>query len=189
MPQSKPMKIQWITVNGRQVPLVLPQTYSYKDDDWKITSDQDPLPIVEYGTTVGGIIVPKRVSDEGHELTQLTGSNVVNVELIYEERNITVNAGTIKQVGSIFNVSQYNYVFVQLEMINIGSCKVYERPSRGTFSSSALTQRVLVERSNTSANTYSDYFPVVSLYTRFFIENTMQNDFTYGGLYIFGVKT
>src|SRR5690606_16846245 len=76
MPQNKPMKIQWITVNGRQVPLVLPQTYSYKDDDWKITSDQDPLPIVEYGTTAGGIVVPKRISDEGHELTQLTGSNV-----------------------------------------------------------------------------------------------------------------
>src|SRR5690606_13988955 len=76
MPQNKPMKIQWITVNGRQVPLVLPQTYSYKDDDWKITSDQDPLPIVEYGTTAGGIVVPKRVSDDGHELTQLTGSNV-----------------------------------------------------------------------------------------------------------------
>src|SRR5690606_22639388 len=76
MPQNKPMKIQWITVNGRQVPLVLPQTYSYKDDDWKITSDQDPLPIVEYGTTAGGVVVPKRVSNEGHELTQLTGSNV-----------------------------------------------------------------------------------------------------------------
>src|SRR5690554_6070633 len=78
MPQNKPMKIQWITVNGRQVPLVLPQTYSYKDDDWKITSDQDLLFIVEYGTTAGGIVVPKRVSDEGHELTQLTGSFITN---------------------------------------------------------------------------------------------------------------
>lgn len=77
MPQNKPMKIQWITVNGRQVPLVLPQTYSYADDDWKVTSDRDPLPIVEYGTTEGGVIVPKRVSGEGHELTQLTGSIVL----------------------------------------------------------------------------------------------------------------
>lgn len=187
MPQNKPMKIQWIYHGGRSIPLVLPQTYSYKDDDWKITSDQDPLPIVEYGTTAGGIIVPKRVSDEGHELTQLTGS-VANVELIYEEKDITVNTGTIKQVGSIFNVSQYNYVFVHLEMSIIGRCKVYERPSRGTFGGSALTQRVLVDRSNTPENAYSDYFPVISLYTRFFIENTMQNDFTYGGLYIFGVR-
>ena len=76
MPQNKPMKIQWITVNGRQVPLVLPQTYSYEIEDWKVTSDRDPLPVVEYGTTAGGVVVPKRVSDDGHELTQLTGSYV-----------------------------------------------------------------------------------------------------------------
>lgn len=92
MPQNKPMKIQWITVNGRQVPLVLPQTYSYADDDWKVTSDRDPLPIVEYGTTEGGVIVPKRVSDEGHELTQLTGSNIEVVYGSYDQ-NINVNAG------------------------------------------------------------------------------------------------
>ena len=93
MPQNKPMKIQWITVNGRQVPLVLPQTYSYADDDWKVTSDRDPLPIVEYGTTEGGVIVPKRVSDEGHELTQLTGSNV-------EKINITQEVGIIPAGGN-----------------------------------------------------------------------------------------
>src|SRR5690606_39175121 len=92
MPQNKPMKIQWITVNGRQVPLVLPQTYSYKDNDWKITSDQDPLPIVEYGTTEGGVIVPKRVSDEGHELTQLTGSNM-DVAYGNYDQTISLNAG------------------------------------------------------------------------------------------------
>src|SRR5690606_8022412 len=48
---------------------------------------QDPLPIVEYGTTAGGIVVPKRVSDEGHELTQLTGSSTA-LEII---KNSVVN--------------------------------------------------------------------------------------------------
>lgn len=93
MPTSKPMKIQWITINGRQVPLVLPQTYSYADDDWKVTSDRDPLPIVEYGTTEGGVIVPKRVSDEGHELTQLTGSNIEVARGIYDQA-ISVESGS-----------------------------------------------------------------------------------------------
>ena len=74
MPQNKQMKIQWITVNGRQVPLVLPQTYNYDKDDWVITSDKDPLPIVEYGTTEGGVIIPKRVSDDGAADVRLTGS-------------------------------------------------------------------------------------------------------------------
>ena len=100
MPQNKPMKIQWITVNGRQVPLVLPQTYSYKDDDWKITSDQDPLPIVEYGTTAGGMVVPKRVSDEGHELTQLTGSYV---EYNAAQLNFSITAGALKLIEFIFD--------------------------------------------------------------------------------------
>lgn len=109
MPQNKPMKIQWITVNGRQVPLVLPQTYSYKDDDWKITSDQDPLPVVEYGTTSGGIVVPKRVSNEGHELTQLTGS--YTEYKFFDALAITDTNRVVSQVYDISNLSKlYLYV-------------------------------------------------------------------------------
>src|SRR5690606_17414776 len=107
MPQNKPMKIQWITVNGRQVPLVLPQTYSYKDNDWKITSDQDPLPVVEYGTTEGGVIVPKRVSDEGHELTQLTGSKV---EEIFVFNAATMNTTSLN--SQTFDVSKFQQIHV-----------------------------------------------------------------------------
>ena len=100
MPQNKPMKIQWITVNGRQVPLVLPQTYSYEIEDWKVTSDRDPLPVVEYGTTAGGMVVPKRVSDDGHELTQLTGSYV---EYNAAQRNFSITAGASKTIEFIFD--------------------------------------------------------------------------------------
>src|SRR5690606_24181415 len=106
MPQNKPMKIQWITVNGRHVPLVLPQTYSYKDDDWKITSDQDPLPIVEYGTTAGGIVVPKRVSDDGHELTQLTGSYVKELVIA---KGLEVSAGSGAFIG-VQNLEDAEYL-------------------------------------------------------------------------------
>lgn len=110
MPQNKPMKIQWITVNGRQVPLVLPQTYSYEIEDWKVTSDRDPLPVVEYGTTAGGIVVPKRVSDEGHELTQLTGSNAKVIHKIENDdiltttddyRYLAIGSGTGVQVSPV----------------------------------------------------------------------------------------
>src|SRR5690554_246037 len=186
MPQNAPMKRQFTTIDGRTVMSNLPQHWG--GNDWAITGVDNPLPVGNYVQTKSGVWIPQKGSDDGAADVRLTGNNVANVELIYEERNITVNAGTIKQVGSIFNVSQYNYVFVQLQMGAIGSCKVYERPAIGTFSGLTLTQRTLTERSNTSANTFSDYFPVVSLYTRFYIENTMQNDFTYGGLYIFGVR-
>lgn len=104
------MKIQWITVNGRQVPLVLPQTYSYKDGDWKITSDQDPLPVVEYGTTAGGIAVPKRVSDDGHELTQLTGS--YTEYKFFDALAITDTNRVVSQIYDISNLSKF-YLYVR----------------------------------------------------------------------------
>lgn len=108
MPQNKPLKIQWITVNGRQVPLVLPQTYSYADDDWKITSDRDPLPIVEYGTTEGGVIVPKRVSGEGHEITQLTGS----LKEYLHEQDVEVTAMAYRNGKRFTFDSRVNYFTV-----------------------------------------------------------------------------
>lgn len=110
MPDNKQMKIQWITINGRQVPLVLPQTYSYADDDWKVTSDRDPLPVVEYGTTEGGVIVPKRVSDEGHELTQLTGSNVEHI--LFDALVLTDTSRVRSQDINISNLSKF-YLFVK----------------------------------------------------------------------------
>src|SRR5690625_1194328 len=52
MTESKEMKIQWITVDGRQVPLILPQIWDADKEEWVVTSTENPLP------------------------TQLTGSNV-----------------------------------------------------------------------------------------------------------------
>lgn len=133
MPQNKPMKIQWITVNGRQVPLVLPQTYSYEIEDWKVTSDRDPLPIVEYGTTEGGVIVPKRVSDEGHELTQLTGSSVGALkETISGSRFGEIAAGTAEIVINLQEPCE-------LESLSMGTdfemmiLRIENRKASGTY--------------------------------------------------------
>ena len=104
------MKIQWITVNGRQVPLVLPQTYSYEIEDWKVTSDRDPLPVVEYGTTAGGVVVPKRVSGEGHELTQLTGS--YTEYKFFDALALTDTGRVLSQVYDISNLSKF-YLYVR----------------------------------------------------------------------------
>lgn len=97
MPQNKPMKIQWITVNGRQVPLVLPQHWN--GSDWVVTGVDNPLPTVDYGTTESGIIIPKRVSDDGAAHTQVTGSIVAkgtfkNVEILADAffETPTINA-------------------------------------------------------------------------------------------------
>ena len=65
--ESKPMKKQWIEVEGKMTPIILPQIWSHEKQDWVVTSEQNPLP------------------------TQVTGSNVEELEL---ENRIEVPAGT-----------------------------------------------------------------------------------------------
>src|SRR5690625_1170167 len=57
-PHEKAMKMQWITVDGRSVPVVLPQIWDYELEDWVVTSADNPIP------------------------TQLTGSNVEDSQAI-----------------------------------------------------------------------------------------------------------
>src|SRR5690625_1717446 len=83
-PHEKPMKMQWITVDGRSVPIVLPQIWDYELEDWVVTSADNPIP------------------------TQLTGSNVAldvkttksNTDRILAE-NVTISAGSNYIVNGI----------------------------------------------------------------------------------------
>ena len=45
MAYDKPLKIQWTEINGRTVPLVLPQYWSDEQDDWVVSSEQNRLPV------------------------------------------------------------------------------------------------------------------------------------------------
>ena len=180
MPQNKPMKIQWITVNGRQVPLVLPQTYSYKDDDWKITSDQDPLPIVEYGTTAGGIVVPKRVSDDGHELTQLTGSNV-------ELRLLDADLG-----GSPITVGQgLTYTIDNIDVKNYAKCYLgvlVENQTKWSMSLTFLNRAIYTAhtvQNITTINQKTDFVDVLSNSARITITNNGTTDMNIKRIYLF----
>lgn len=77
MPQSKQMKLQWLTIDGRNVPFALPQHWN--GDDWTITGVDNPLPTANY-IEKNGIMVP--VSENNPVPTQLTGSNVEYIQLI-----------------------------------------------------------------------------------------------------------
>lgn len=45
MAYDKPLKIQWMEINGRAVPLVLPQYWSDEQNDWVVSSEQNRLPV------------------------------------------------------------------------------------------------------------------------------------------------
>lgn len=45
MAYDKPLKIQWTEINGRAVPLVLPQFWDEEQEDWVVSSEQNRLPV------------------------------------------------------------------------------------------------------------------------------------------------
>src|SRR5699024_1014842 len=51
-PQDKEMKMQWITVDGRRTPIILPQIWDHEKEDWVVTSTENPLPTQVTGSTV-----------------------------------------------------------------------------------------------------------------------------------------
>lgn len=95
-PADKEMKKQWITVDGRQTLIILPQIWDHEKENWVVTSGKDPLPVnVENQTNE--IDFPEDYPDEAVKTelesikatqaeilerldgtfdTQLTGSNV-----------------------------------------------------------------------------------------------------------------
>lgn len=50
--ESKPMKKQWIEVEGKMTPIILPQIWSHEKQDWVVTSEQNPLPTQVTGSIV-----------------------------------------------------------------------------------------------------------------------------------------
>lgn len=77
---DKPLKMQWTEINGRAVPLVLPQYWSDEQNDWVVSSEQNRLPVD----------------------AQLTGSNAEetrhNIQEIYKTINIIAREKTDKRI-------------------------------------------------------------------------------------------
>ena len=129
MPESKEMKMQWITVDGRQVPLILPQIWDADKEEWVVTSTENPLP------------------------TQLTGSNVDDknplpvkemgraVEII-RNYSMTVDKPGNHSAGDVFergnsipalNISNYRNVMITI--FNEGTGDICKTATLRIFSS------------------------------------------------------
>ena len=107
MPQSKNLKMQWITIDGRPVPVVLPQVWDDKKQDWVVTSDINPLPtqddlvmqkIEELNEKIDGIIDGTTPAN-----TQLTGSIVENIfprRVVRSTQSVIINDFFPKTFGA-----------------------------------------------------------------------------------------
>lgn len=97
MAYDKPLKIQWTEIDGRTVPLVLPQYWSDEQDDWVVSSEQNRLPVDAQLT--GSIIENDSIK------TSITKNNSVR-ELL---ANTVVPAGGYVVVSAEFNGSRVGF--------------------------------------------------------------------------------
>lgn len=51
-PEDTEMKKQWMTVDGRQTPVILPQIWNHDKEEWVVTSEENPLPTQVTGSIV-----------------------------------------------------------------------------------------------------------------------------------------
>ena len=63
-PEDTPMKKQWLEVDGRMTPVILPQIWNHDKEEWEVTSEQNPLPTQVTGSNVEEII-PRQLFTEG----------------------------------------------------------------------------------------------------------------------------
>src|SRR5690625_2420896 len=96
MPTNKPMKNQWIEVDGRLIPATLPQHWN--GNDWAITGTDNPLPVANY-TKKGNLWLP--TSEDNPVPTQVTGSNVEDLVVAREIRDASVISHLAAPDGAI----------------------------------------------------------------------------------------
>lgn len=96
-------QIEWIEIDGQMWPTTKPQHYKKgSTTETELTGHDNPLPTADYGMTESGVWIPKRVSDDGAQHTQLTGSIV---ELFNE--SVEVSAGAFVGVTPNFENEDY----------------------------------------------------------------------------------
>ena len=72
--------MQWLTVDGQNVPIVLPDHWDDDKKEWKTTGTGNPLPIANYTQNASGVWLP--TSESNPMPTQPTGG-IVEVHEIF----------------------------------------------------------------------------------------------------------
>lgn len=86
--------LEWVNINGERVPFTKAQ-HKKSDGGYVETGEDNPLPVADYGMTEGGVWIPRRVTEEGHDITQLSGSNVEENGYLKTKEKRTIEQGVI----------------------------------------------------------------------------------------------
>lgn len=75
-PEDKEMKKQWITVDGRQTPIILPQIWDHDKEEWIVTGTNNPLPTQVTGSIVGYSYEEKPEGNRNDQFLELDTKDV-----------------------------------------------------------------------------------------------------------------
>src|SRR5690625_4258895 len=118
-PEDKPMKMQWVEIDGRSTPIVLPQIWDHDKEDWIVTSTDNPLP-----TQVTGSYTEESVSHQRMGIIPAGTS-----ETLFDFPNRRVELQSLS-MGSNSKFLQIRIFFYKKDGSVDGSLKVADR--RGT---------------------------------------------------------
>lgn len=179
MAYDKPLKMQWTEINGRAVPLVLPQYWSDEQNDWVVSSEQNRLPVD----------------------AQLTGSNVeddqriptkpvyIQTEVLRYPTPTNILAGSSIQFNVTTALKGAKEITIGIvEISQTYTIKVNSRPVGGvTYVVDEVAKDQPVVGSYTSKrHTYTVPSPLFSYQVNIEIFNTSSTDATIKGLYVIG---
>src|SRR5699024_8794465 len=111
-----------VNIDGQIRKIIDTQHFTGSNNEGRARSgEKNPFPVAGYGMTESGVWIPRKVSDEGHELTQVTGSSVEDglsvkqvdkLEVIARLNNVEVGAG--QGVMGYSNTVAERLVFTEL---------------------------------------------------------------------------
>ncbi len=103
--ETKPMKKQWIDVEGIMTPIILPQIWNHELQDWVVTSEQNPLPTQVTGSNavkIDTLVNAETVDGEGNLRTEITATNESYIMLLTTVDNTDWSMRVRDVAGSLF---------------------------------------------------------------------------------------
>ena len=129
--ETKPMKMQWIEVEERMTPIILPQIWNHELQDWVVTSEKNPLP------------------------TQVTGSNVEEEEITLFNQLAITSTDSVWYGGRYTEIPRYNeYNIRKLVVVN-----THDKELRIRFTTNAFSSRGNLIRHGIDADTQEYILP------------------------------
>ena len=111
-PEDTPMKKQWLEVDGRMTPVILPQIWNHDKEEWEVTSEQNPLPTQVTGSNMeDGLPTSLRTSNSGFAILEgeivPANSDLVSDAIKFKGTRVSIGIRYDKRTNVKINIAPY----------------------------------------------------------------------------------